>query len=112
MGWRVLDLYHSGDIKKDAFLRFQRPLAERRAQLEEELPRMQAALDVLKIDSLSQAEATAEAVSLATQWDKFSFDDKRAVTEKIVAGADAVAVNLLYKPPSGTLEKRATLPSP
>jgi site-specific DNA recombinase len=113
---RMMDLYLSGELSKEEFGRHHRPLAERRAQLEDELPRLQASLDVLKIDTISKAEAASEATTLATHWGTFSFDDKRAIieaiTEKIVIGNEEVAINLLYRPSGPTSDKRATPPSP
>ncbi len=113
---RLLDLYLAGGLSKDDFALHHRPLAERKRQLEDELPRLQASLDVLRINTLSKAEADAEAVTLSTQWGSLSFDHKRtiieAITRKIVIGADEIEINLMYQASGPNSDKRATPPSP
>jgi len=54
-------------LSKEDFGRRDRPLAERRRQLEDELPRLQARLDALRIGSISEATAIDEARDLATR---------------------------------------------
>ena len=97
---------------KQDFGRLHRPLAERRAQLEEELPRLQASLDVLKIDSLLRSEAASEATNPASHWAEFTFEDKRAIieaiTDKIVIGKEEIALNPLYRPSGPSSVERAT----
>ncbi|HEY4941400.1 MAG TPA: recombinase family protein [Rhizomicrobium sp.] len=113
---RMMELYLAGELSKEEFGRHHRPFAERRNQLEDELPRLQASLDVLKIDTLSKTAAASEATSLATDWGQLSFDEKRTIieeiTKNIVVGADDVAINLLYEPTGPSSDKRATQPSP
>ncbi|MBK8092199.1 MAG: recombinase family protein [Verrucomicrobiaceae bacterium] len=50
---RMLRLYLDGSVTSEDFKRFNDPLVEQRQQLDDELVRLQAEIDVLKIDSLS-----------------------------------------------------------
>lgn len=54
---RIFDLYHSGSLAKEDFARRHAPISERRRQLDVELPRLQAKLDVMRIAAASQEEA-------------------------------------------------------
>lgn len=102
---RLYALYLDDHLSKEDFGRRHRPLSERRAQLEQELPRLQAELDVLRISSASREEALGEARDLTDRWDELPHDEKRqiieAITESIVVGTDDVEINLLYLPERG-----------
>lgn len=104
---RLYQLYLSGNLSPEDFGRRQRPLSERRAQIEDELPRVQAQLDVLRIGISSQAETLEEARDLWANWEKLSREDKRsvieAITDRIIIGKDDVDIILLHLPsgPSG-----------
>src|SRR5580692_361129 len=104
---QVFQLYLSGELSKEDFGRRHRPLSERRAQLEAEVPRIQAQLDVLRISNMAERAVEADANDLALRWDQFSEAQKRqlveTITHKIIVGKEEVAVNLLYRPgPMGT----------
>lgn len=53
---KLHELYQAGMIDKYGFGAKYRPLSARQQQLDEEIPEAQAALDILKISQLSQAE--------------------------------------------------------
>jgi len=55
------DLYQAGQIDKYGFGAKYHPWAERQRQLDDEIPKVQAELDVLKIAQLSQEEIISEA---------------------------------------------------
>ncbi len=99
---RLYQLYLADALSKDDFGRRHRPLSERRAQIEDELPQLQARLDVIRVGLASRAETLDEARDLWTNWDKLEREDKRAVveaiTEKIVIGKEDVDIFLLYLP--------------
>ncbi|GAA4815202.1 hypothetical protein GCM10023232_08610 [Sphingosinicella ginsenosidimutans] len=99
---RLYQLYLADSLSKEDFGRRHRPLSERRAQLEDELPRLQAKIDVLRIGSASQAEAVAEARDLSGRWDDLPPEDRRqiveAITDRIVVGTDDVEIRLLHVP--------------
>ncbi len=109
---RLYQLYLADALTKEDFGRRHRPLAERRDQLEFELPRLQAELDVLRIGSLDRQEAISEARDLTTRWDGLAFEDKRqiveAITDRIVIGKEEVEINLLHIPMSRNDAEKAT----
>ena len=111
---RLYKLYIAEKISEDEFGRRHKPLADRRAALDDELPRLQAELDVLRISNVSSSEALSEAKSLAEHWPSLAFEDRRqiieAITEKIVIKEGEVEIDLLYRPPFGNRSRLATHP--
>lgn len=107
----LFDLYHAGELPRSDFGRRHKPIAERRAQLDDELPRLQAECDVLRIGLLSREEVLAEAGSLSTQWEDFSFEQRRQIVEticeRITIGKEGVEISLLHAP-FGTSGEMAT----
>ena len=110
---RLYQLYLADGLSKEDFGRRHRPLSERRSQLEDELPRVQARLDVLRIGTASQAEAIEEARDLWSRWETLPLEDKRqiveAITDRIIVGRDDVEIRLLHLPFGNDAEK-ATRP--
>ncbi|HEV2817617.1 MAG TPA: recombinase family protein [Allosphingosinicella sp.] len=110
---RLYQLYLADSLSKEDFGRRHRPLSERRLQLEDELPRLQARLDVLKIGTLSQAEAIDEARDLSSRWDDLPHEDKRqiveAITDRIIVGRDDVEIRLLHLPFGNSADKATRL---
>jgi site-specific DNA recombinase len=111
---RLYELYMAEKLSKDDFGRRHKPLSERRRQLEEELPRLQASLDVLRIASISNREALSEVRDLSGRWPHMSSEEKRqlieAITDHIVIGKEEVEINLLYLPAFVTDAEKATQP--
>ena len=99
---RLYQLYLADSLSKEDFGRRHRPLSERRRQLEDELPRLQARIDVLRIGTASQAEAISEARDLSSRFDDLPHEDKRqiveAITDRITVGRDDVEIRLLHLP--------------
>jgi len=100
---KLYDLYQSGMIDKHGFGAKYKPLAERRNQFEEQIPRLQAEIDILKISYLSQEVAIEEARDLYSRWPSLLFEEKRriveAIVEKIIIGDGEIEINLFYTPP-------------
>jgi site-specific DNA recombinase len=98
----LFELYSAGALTKTDFGHRFRPLSERRAQLDEELPRMQAEVDVLRINLVTRTEALGEARALSERWNDLPFEDKRqiieAITDRIVIGKEDVEITLLHVP--------------
>jgi len=109
-GARLYRLYMDEGISQPDFTRLNRPLSERRSQLEDELPRLQAKRDVLKVSALSEAVVQHDAVDLATGWDRLQGSEKRhlveTITDRIVVAKEEVAVNLLYFPGAAPVVKQ------
>ena len=101
---RVYQLYLDKQLDSTAFGRFYKPLEQRQKQLEDEEPRLQSEIDVLKVANLSTGEIIDEARSLYGCWKHLSFEEKRrvveSITERITVGkADGeVAITLCYLP--------------
>ncbi len=95
-------LYHAGQVPKADFGRRWKPISERRAQVEEELPRLQAERDVLKINLHSGETILDETRNVATRWPDLPWEEKRqiveAITDQVVIGPDGVEVSLLQLP--------------
>lgn len=110
---RLYQLYLADGLSKEDFARRHRPLSARRTELEAELPRLQAELDVLRIGALSRDQTLSEAQDLASRWTDLAFEDRRqiveAITERIVIGKEDVEINLLQLP-SGNGVDMATRP--
>lgn len=109
----VFDLYFSGALSKEDFGRRHAPITARRAQLEDELPRLQAELDVLRITAVSREEILEEARDLTTRWGELPDTEKRqiveAITDRITIGKDDIEISLLQLP-AGTSGDKATRP--
>lgn len=99
--------YLADEIGMQTYGRQQRPLEERRTQLEAEIPRLQADVDFAKIQILSQEEIVNDARDLYTRWPELAFEDRRqiveTIVEKIIVGNDDITIDLSYLPPAGKL---------
>lgn len=110
----LFQLYAAGALSKADFARRHAPVSERRGQLTDELPRLQAELDVLRIRAASRYEALGEARDLADRWGDLPHEEKRqiveALTDRLVIGRAEVEVVLLHLPLSGIRSDMATRP--
>lgn len=99
---KCFDLYGEGKVDGDGFQRKHQPLHERRIQLEAEMPKLQAEIDVFRIGALSQEETLIEARDLWSRWDALSPEEKRGIvetiTDRIVVGKEDVEIALLHIP--------------
>jgi len=95
-------LYMGGNISPEGFGKKYKPLEERAAQLEGEVPRLQAEVDFLRVELLSGEEVVEAARELYTGWDELPFDERRKVVESLVervtVGGGKIALALLYFP--------------
>ena len=107
---RVYELYQNEQLDADGFGGFYKPLEERRRQLEHDIPRIQAEIDVTKIDKLSAEEVATEAVSLHKNWPILNSDERRqiveTIVERIVVGKGEVTLTFCYLPTSKELAER------
>ncbi|MBI2844005.1 MAG: recombinase family protein [Armatimonadetes bacterium] len=104
---RVYKLYLDDEITSNGFGKRYKPLEERLEQMEEQIPKLQAEIDFLKIQYLSSDQILQDAKNLYSHWPDLTGDDKRAVvenvTEKISISKDEVAINLCYLPTSSEM---------
>ena len=93
---RTHKLYLEGHITAQGFGQFYKPAEERLNQLVSELPKLEAEVDLLKVDQLSVDDVVHEANSLYDNWPTFSADDKRRIAEslfhKIIIGDEKIAI--------------------
>jgi len=87
-------------------------LAERQRQLEDEIPQVQAGLDVLKISSLSHEEIITGARDLYSRWSDLPQEERRriveAITDRIIIHDEEVEINLFYTPSLPSSSNRDT----
>ena len=99
---RLYDDYAAERLTGDQFSRLFQPLDTRFKQLDEELPKIEAKVDVLKIDHLSSDSILTESKNLYDRWPLLNYQEKRqvveSVTEKIVVGKGDVAIELAFFP--------------
>ena len=99
---RTYDLYQQEKLDADGFSKFYTPLEERRKQLEAEIPRLEAQVDILKVNNLSAAEIASQASNLYDHWQTMQPEEKRGIieviTDKIIVGKDEITINLSYAP--------------
>ena len=106
---KLYELYQSGMIDKTGFGTKYRPLAERRDQLDNQIPELQAEIDIHKISQLSQEIAIEEARDLHTRWPSLPKEEKRriveTIVEKITVGDGEISISLYYTPPPPSTRK-------
>lgn len=103
-------LYLAGQIPMEGFGGFYNPLQVQLGQLQSELPRLEAEVAHLKVNSISADEVMSEARTLHTTWPTLKPDAKRRVVEsiieKIVIGKDnTIDLTLSYLPSSEEMTK-------
>jgi len=107
---RSYRLYLDKEISSEAFGRFFRPIEERQKQLEEETSKLQADVDLLKIDSFSRDQVMNDANYLQDAWPSLDQAEKRkiveCITNKIVIAKNEVEIDLCYLPSSKHMSKR------
>jgi site-specific DNA recombinase len=108
---RTYDLYQQEKLDADGFSKFYTPLEERRKQLEAELPRLEAEVDILKVNNLSAEEIASQASNLYDNWQTMKPEEKReiieVITDKIIIGKDEITINLSHSPSCKDMAKGA-----
>ncbi len=98
----VYQLYLGKHLNRDGFGKRYQPLEQRRAQIDEQIPALQAEVDLMKISYLSSEEIVSEARDLYTRWLSLSFAERRSIVETIVERIeiekDSVSIHLHYIP--------------
>ncbi len=101
---RTHKLYLDGHITGQGFGEFYRPAEERLTQLTKELPKLQAEVDYLKVNTLSADAVMTEARALYGRWPTLPTDEKRKIAEslcqRIQIGQGEIEITLSYLPTS------------
>jgi len=99
---RTLRLFQDQQITAQGFGEFYKPAEERLNQLTSGLPKLQAEVDLIKVDQLSADDILHEANTLYDRWPKLPTEDKRKIAEslveKIVIGENEIDITFSYLP--------------
>jgi hypothetical protein len=94
--------YGLTDATPDHSKKFNAPLSDQRYQLDEELARIQAEIDVLKIDNISSERLVTKAMDLHSRWPEMSLEEKPREAElmvrSMVVGDGEIEFNLVHLP--------------
>lgn len=99
---KTYQLYLADKISSDGFGVQHKPLEERMAQLNDEIPKRQSELDLLKIDNLATHSVLDQTTDLASRWDNMNREEQysivEAITESIIVDQKEVTINFHYLP--------------
>jgi site-specific DNA recombinase len=98
----LINLRLQNELTKESFAEHFKPLEQRLAQIDDQLPELQAEVDVLKVQLLSGDVVLQEAKDLYTRWPTLSFEIKRniveTITDSVTIGKEDIAIKLAYIP--------------
>lgn len=101
---KLYRLYLDGGLSVQGFRERNDPLEKRKAELQGELPRLQAEIDFLTIRHVSASQVLLEVQTLYERWETLPFEAKRQIVEtivsKITVGDGEVEIDLAYLPTS------------
>lgn len=105
----LVDLVGDQTIDRSTFTERFLPLKERKENIQEEIPRIQAELDYLETSSISKDYLIEQATTFASMWPVLNYTEKTKLidemVEKIEVQNDTLHFTLNYIPPFGTLSK-------
>ncbi|MDR3460409.1 MAG: recombinase family protein [Verrucomicrobiae bacterium] len=106
---QIKQLYLKQQISGDGFQEFFGPAEERMKQLQAELPRLEAEVDLLNVNRLSADDVLHESTTLYDRWPNLPTEDKRrvveAIIEKLVIGDGEIDITFSHLPSSEELCK-------
>ena len=98
----LVTLRLDGEMNKESFAEQFKPLEIQREQIENQLPKLEAEIDFIKIENISADTALTEARDLYNKWDKMPFEEKRSIveiiTDKISIDNQDINIRLSYMP--------------
>lgn len=116
-----IDMRGSGELSKDDFAVFYKPVELRLRQIEAEIPELEAGIDFVKIHALSTSTVIEEAKDLYTNWKTLPFEEQRSIvetiTERIEIHTDTINLALSYLPtplllsPNGGNKQHVSIPA-
>ena len=108
---KMMRLYLDDKISPDGFAAQNRPVEERLKQINDQLPQLQAELDVLKVNFNSSDEVLTEARDLWSHWRDLDHEGKRSIveniTDRITIGKDDILIEICYLPSSKNMVDRS-----
>ncbi|MBI5767659.1 MAG: recombinase family protein [Verrucomicrobia bacterium] len=104
---RTHRLYLDGQIPHDSFGSFHQPQVERLRQLQDELPRIEAELDHIKVQDISADQVLREVRALYARWPEMQVEEKRRIVqsllERITIGPNEIDIKFSHLPSSEEL---------
>jgi site-specific DNA recombinase len=104
-----LDMTVEGELSKEQFTEYYKPLSARLQELDATLPELQAEVDFLGIQLASSDTVFSETQTLSSQWDEMEFDRRRTtvetITDSIVIRKEDIDITLCFLPSSFRDEK-------
>jgi site-specific DNA recombinase len=104
---KLMRLYLDDQISPQGFGERNRPLEERKRQLEAEIPDLMGEIDFLRIRYLSSDQVLTEARDLYSRWPELERQEKRQIiehtVERIVIGKNDLQIDMAYMPSSPEL---------
>jgi site-specific DNA recombinase len=113
---KLVKLHSKGEIPTDGFGKFYNPLDIQLKQIEESIPKIQAEIDFLKIESLNGDQLLHEAKTLYDRWPMLNQEGKRLIveeiTDKVVISNEEIKIRFKYTPYSSEFSQipNAALP--
>jgi site-specific DNA recombinase len=105
----LVDLVGDQTIDRSTFTERFLPLKERKENIQEEIPRIQAELDYLETSSISKDYLIEQATTFASMWPVLNYTEKTKLidelVEKIEIQNDTLHFTLTYTPPFRALGK-------
>ena len=102
-------LYLKQQISGDGFRDLYAPAEERLRQLNAELPKLEAEVDLLNVNRLSADDVLHESATLYDRWPNLPTEDRRrvveAIIEKITIGNGEIGITFSHVPSSEELCK-------
>lgn len=99
---KKMELYMAGQIPKDRFGSYYNPLDIQLRQIEQNIPQLEAEIDVLRIEELNGDTVKNEAKSMYERWNTLEKEAKRAfierITSKITIAGDEILIRFRYHP--------------
>jgi site-specific DNA recombinase len=107
----LLTLRLDGEITKETFSEQHSPMEKQLQQLDEQLPELEAEIDVRTMQLLSSDAIISEVQHLHYNWTDMTFEQKRGIVEtittSIVVGKEDITINLAYAPTISSNPKNA-----
>ena len=99
---KTYDLYMKDKISADGFGVKCKPLEERLAQINDEIPKRESELDLIKIDNLAKHSVLEQSTDLSKRWDQMTKDQQygivEVITDSIIVKEQEIAINFHYLP--------------
>ncbi|HEY8931426.1 MAG TPA: recombinase family protein [Mucilaginibacter sp.] len=98
----LLELRIEGSLSKERYMELYQPLETQLQQLDAELPKLEAEIDVRTISLMSSDTVLTEVRTLHDEWSSLAFEQRRGIVETITTsievGQSDITINLAYAP--------------